>query len=465
MRKIFGHYAYLPMLFIGVAEALAVVVACWVTWWIESKSNAIFLAGKLPFALDRCLLLAACSFLSLMAMGLYNKRLRDGASGVLVRIAIGLVCGAVAARVVSLIWPDLWFPGWAIVRAIIATMAMVTLVRLVGQHLMDAGAFRRRVLVLGSGLQAERVLRLRRRADQRGFKVVGFVPMAGDATTLLTERLVAAEGSLLECVRAHRVDEIVVAMDDRRGRFPVQALLECRLAGVEVNELVSFLERETGKVFLDVVSPSWIILGGGFRCNWPRRVAVRAFDIVASLLILSVGCPLMILAAIAIKIEDGLSAPVFYFQERVGLRGLKFRVYKFRSMHLNAEVDGKACWAKKNDSRITSVGAVIRKTRMDELPQLFNVLSGKMSFVGPRPERPAFVSRLSETIPYYVNRHSVKPGITGWAQLCYPYGSSDQDAVEKLQYDLFYIKNNSFIFDFLILLQTVEVILFGKGAR
>jgi lipopolysaccharide/colanic/teichoic acid biosynthesis glycosyltransferase len=192
---------------------------------------------------------------------------------------------------------------------------------------------------------------------------------------------------------------------------------------------------------------------------------VRAVDIFASLIILLVSLPFMLLVGLAIKLEDGFAAPVMYVQERVGQGGFIFKVFKFRSMNLNAEGDGKACWAQANDSRVTRVGAIIRMTRLDELPQLINVFSGKMSFVGPRPERPSFVDRLSEKIPYYPERHSVKPGITGWAQLCYPYGASDQDAFEKLQYDLFYVKNHSLFFDLMILLQTVEVIVFGKGAR
>jgi sugar transferase (PEP-CTERM system associated) len=260
------------------------------------------------------------------------------------------------------------------------------------------------------------------------------------------------------------VTEVVVAMDDRRRGFPIRDLLECRLAGVDVTELLTFLERETGRVRLDVLNPSWMIFGQGFRRDPLRLFSSRSLDVLASLAIFVLSAPVMLLTVLAIKLEDGLRAPALYSQKRVGLAGRAFNVYKFRSMRVDAEHDGVQ-WARQGDPRVTRVGAVIRKLRLDELPQIFNVLRGHMSFVGPRPERPEFVAELSEKIPYYVQRHSVKPGITGWAQLCYPYGSSEQDALEKLQYDLYYIKNNSLLFDIAILVQTAEVVLLGKGAR
>jgi exopolysaccharide biosynthesis polyprenyl glycosylphosphotransferase len=218
-------------------------------------------------------------------------------------------------------------------------------------------------------------------------------------------------------------------------------------------------------VRLDVLNPSSIIFGEGFHRDPLRMFSVRALDLIASVIMLAWSLPLMAATAIAIKLEDGWHAPVIYRQTRVGLAGRPFNVLKFRSMYANAEPDGRAQWARKEDPRVTRVGAVIRHLRIDELPQIFNVLLGHMSLVGPRPERPEFVTDLARKIPYYRQRHCVKPGITGWAQLCYPYGSSEQDALQKLQYDLFYIKNNSLLFELSILMQTAEVVLFGKGAR
>jgi sugar transferase (PEP-CTERM system associated) len=279
-----------------------------------------------------------------------------------------------------------------------------------------------------------------------------------------SERVLESEGDLCALCERLGVTEVVVAMDDRRRGFPIPELLECRLAGVDVTELLTFLERETGRVHIDVLNPSWMIFAQGFKRDPLRLLSSRALDLFASLAVLVVALPAMVLTFIAIKIEDGWQAPALYRQARVGLGGKVFKVLKFRSMRQDAELNG-AQWAQYADPRVTRVGAIIRKLRIDELPQVFNVLRGHMSFVGPRPERPEFVAQLAEKIPYYVQRHCVKPGITGWAQLCYPYGSSENDALEKLQYDLYYIKNNSLLFDLAILIQTAEVVLFGKGAR
>jgi len=227
---------------------------------------------------------------------------------------------------------------------------------------------------------------------------------------------------------------------------------------------VRFLERESGKVKL-TTPPSWLVFSAGFNVSPLRRASKRMFDVLSALLILALGWPLMLLAALAIRLESGPGQPILYCQERVGERGCVFRLYKFRSMRTDAEQGGVARWASRNDDRVTRVGRVLRKLRLDELPQLWNVLNGSMSLIGPRPERPQFVAELSKEIPYYTLRHCVKPGLTGWAQLRYPYGSSAEDAAEKLTFDLFYVKNHNLRFDALIFIQTVEVVLFGRGAR
>jgi sugar transferase (PEP-CTERM system associated) len=351
---------------------------------------------------------------------------------------------------------------------LICTVAFASsfIVRTIFDKFVDEDVFKRRVLVYGVGRRAASIARLRRRSDRRGFIIVGYVAADGDELSGVPQNKKITDGrSLLDICREQEVDEIVVAMDDRRRQFPMEQLLECRLDGVEIVELVSFLERETGKVRLDVLNPSWMIFSEGFRQGRIHSSLERAFDVVASLILLLPALPLMILTATAIKLTEGLRAPIFYGQVRVGQYGRPFKLLKFRSMREDAERDGKPQWAQKNDSRVTTVGAFIRLTRIDELPQILNVLRGEMSFVGPRPERPEFVEELNEKIPYYRERHSIKPGITGWAQLCYPYGSSEQDATEKLQYDLFYVKNHSLIFYVAILVQTVEVIVWGKGAR
>ncbi len=403
--------------------------------------------------------------LAMVAMGLFTRRMRDRMAGVILRITLSVVAGGVLSGLILGFWPEYKYTWPELVSSMVCSWLLLVLVRAIAQRLIDEDIFKRRVLVYGAGNNAMRIAKLRRRADQRGFKLLGFIPAEGEAVEVSEDRLVRVDIPLHEYARENAIEEIVVAMDDRRRSFPLKELLECRLAGIVISEQVGFLERETGKVHLELLTPSWIIFGGGFRRNGMRVRSERIFDLLASSGLLLLASPIMLLTALAIKLEDGFSAPVFYGQDRVGFAGRIFRVLKFRSMRVDAERDGKAQWATTNDNRVTFLGKYLRKLRIDELPQLLNVLRGEMSFVGPRPERPQFVDKLADTIPYYRERHSVKPGITGWAQLCYPYGASEQDAVEKLQYDLFYVKNHDLVFDMLILLQTVEVILLGKGAR
>ena len=403
--------------------------------------------------------------LAMLAMGLYSRRQRAQFIGQMLRAMVALLAGSIVLGFVSYMVPALSFDRAVFFVAAPIALLSVGLVRVLGQRLLDDELLRQRVLVFGVGRRASSLSTLRRRADQRGFRIVGYIHADGDRVTVPADRVVRCEPSLLAYAKHHRIDEILVANDDRRRAFPVHELLDCRLAGIEVTDVISFLERETGKVWLDVMNPAWLIFSTGFRRNLLRRFSARALDICASVGLLTLAWPIMLLTAIAIKLEDGLQAPVLYRQVRVGLEGRRFHVLKFRSMRVDAEKGGKAIWAASGDSRVSRVGSFIRKVRIDELPQLLNVLVAEMSFVGPRPERPEFVEELEHRIPYYRERHSVKPGLTGWAQLCYSYGSSEQDAAEKLQYDLYYVKNHSLLFDLVILLQTVEVILWGKGAR
>ena len=247
--------------------------------------------------------------------------------------------------------------------------------------------------------------------------------------------------------------------------MPVHEILDCKMDGVDVLDMLSFFERETGRVKLDMVNPSWLFLSDGFRVSVSSSIAKRLFDIVVSILLLPLFLPLMVMVAIAIWVESRGEGPVLYRQMRVGRNNNNFTIYKFRSMQVTAEADGVARWASKGDLRITGVGALIRKTRLDELPQIFNVLKGDMSFVGPRPERPEFVAQLQEQYPYYRERHRMRPGLTGWAQISYQYGNTPEDAYRKLEYDLYYVKNYSIFLDLLIILHTIHVVLTGKGAH
>ena len=402
---------------------------------------------------------------SFLAFGLYSVRQRARSAGITIRVLAAIVVGVLATTVIFYLIPYLWIGRGVLTIAAVGAAVIVVTIRLVFYRFVDETPLKKRVIVYGAGRGASAVAGLRRRADQRGFLLLGFVPTLDAAAEVPADRILALDGGLLALCRQHDVDEIVVALDDRRGHFPVTELLECRLSGIDVTELPTFLERETGRVRIDVVSPSWMIFGEGFNRGSVRLFTSHALGLAASLAILVLTLPVIVLTMLAIKLEDGWQAPVFYGQERVGLGGRTFKLLKFRSMRVDAESDGAARWAEKNDPRVTRVGAVIRKLRIDELPQIVNVLYGDMNFVGPRPERPQFVAALAAKIPYYMQRHCVKPGITGWAQVCYPYGSSERDAIEKLQYDLYYIKNNGFLFDLSILMQTVEVVFMGKGAR
>jgi len=465
--RIFQHYWQLPLAVLAVIETVVFFFSPYVAAALRFDATLPEVEGVLGPMMPRGLLFAAVMFVSMAAMGLYNSRQRSRLAGLLARVAASVFGGSVFLAFLFYLFPDMHIGRGALLISSAIAFGGAMIVRTVFDTLVDDDVFKRRVLVYGAGRRAASISRLRRRSDRRGFTPVLYIPAEGDDLSIGVPEDVRLAGTadLLTLCRRHRVDEIVVAMDDRRRLFPMDQLLECRLEGVEIVELVSFLERETGKVRLDILNPSWMIFSEGFRQGRIHGTLERIFDVVASLLLLVIAAPLMLLTAIAIKLTEGPRAAIFYRQVRVGQYGRPFKLLKFRSMREDAERDGKAQWAQKNDSRVTTIGAFIRLTRIDELPQILNVLRGEMSFVGPRPERPEFVEELNERIPYYRERHSIKPGITGWAQLCYPYGSSELDATEKLQYDLFYVKNHSLLFYLAILVQTVEVIVWRKGAR
>lgn len=397
------------------------------------------------------------------AMGLYSSQQRYEIEGVIARTIIGI-----ALATLSLAFADFLFEFAASrtewLMAVVVATALLCVGRILTLRLIDVEIFRRRVLIYGAGKRAARLLELRRRSDQRGFRIVGFLP-AGSERELIDDPRVMdpSEKTLLELARQRRATEIVVAVDDRRRDFRIAELLECKMAGLRVVDLLGFLERETGRVKVDLMSPSWLIFSEGFQRIRGNQIGFRVLDIFASVVLFVVTAPVTLLIALAILVFDG--RPVLYRQRRVGLVGQEFTLYKFRSMRKDAEAGGEAVWASPEDSRVTSLGRFLRKYRLDEIPQLINVFRGDMSFVGPRPERPEFVQDLAQKIPYYHERHCVKPGITGWAQLCYPYGASEQDAVAKLEYDMYYVKHRSLIFNLIILLQTVEVVLWQKGSR
>lgn len=325
----------------------------------------------------------------------------------------------------------------------------------------------RRVMILGVGADAAAVNDMLERSKNPSLSVVGFYAPFENQTidgAVPANKVISATKSIGEVTGRHNVSEIVIAMRERRGgSLPLNELLNCKLKGIKVTDLSTFYEQQRSRVRIDLLRESWFIFGDGFRQGHFRMFVKRTFDIAASTLLLLFAWPIMLVTAILIKLES--PGPVLYKQERVGLGGRLFNIVKFRSMRTDAEKDGKPQWAQKGDSRVTRVGRFIRLTRIDELPQLFCVFAGTMSLVGPRPERPFFVSQLEKEIPFYNARHSVKPGVTGWAQVRHQYGASIADSSDKLEYDLFYVKNHSLLFDLMVLFHSVKVVLFAQGSR
>lgn len=463
--KFLNLYFSLPRVIVMVVEALGCAAAFYAAAALRFTRSLHSVEGSYGPLFPRALVFALLALTVIGSFGLYASRQRGTLLETLGRLAIALVAAMFATSIFFYFIPGIHVGRGMLLLATLIAFAICAATRLVIDRMVGDEMFRRRVVVYGSGRMASSLLQLRRRVDQRGFRIVGFVRCAGDDSKIPLERIIDPPPDLAAWAIGQEIDEIVVAIDDRRRAFPIRELLECRLRGIEILDLVSFFEREVGRVKIGLLHPTWLIFADGVRTGHLREVLARTFDIVASVIMLSLTWPLMALTALAIKIEDGFTAPIIYRQSRVGLHGVPFEVLKFRSMSVDAEKEGTAVWAQRDDPRVTRIGSFIRKVRIDELPQLWNVLRGDMRFVGPRPERPEFVARLSEAIPYYAERHSVKPGLTGWAQLCYPYGSSDADAAEKLEYDLYYVKNRSLFLDAMILLQTVEVIILGKGAR
>lgn len=412
----------------------------------------------------RLLLLAVFITISMAAFGLYQVHVRHNRIDFILRLFLSFAFGGTGLLVLYYLVPPAYIGRSIFAMALTLGFVGVVAVRSIAQHFFLGDAFKRRILVYGAGKNADLInSSLRRRSDRQSFVVVGFVPVADQLVVVPEQLQVRTDLVLSELAKWLRVDEVVVALDERRGGLPMDQMLSCAQRGIAISDLSTFFEREAGMVKVNIADPSWLAFSGGFDHSTPRRLNKRFFDLAAACALLLVAWPFMLVVALCIWRESG--APILYRQTRVGENGRCFELVKFRSMRMDAEGDGVARWATQDDDRSTRVGRFIRMTRLDELPQLFNVLRGDMSFVGPRPERPQFVDLLSHEVRYYNVRHCVKPGLTGWAQLRYPYGASVRDAEEKLTFDLFYVKNQGLVFDLMILLQTVEVVLFRRGAR
>ncbi|MAN13066.1 MAG: TIGR03013 family XrtA/PEP-CTERM system glycosyltransferase [Pseudomonadota bacterium] len=462
MIRLFKHYVPHAVLLLGLLDFLLLMAAAEGGWVLRAHQIGMDvepvtsrLAPLLSFALS--------IQTAMIAVGVYGPESLQSIRFALARLLVAVSLGVIFLSVLYFLMPGITLWRSNSLYAMGLAVAVLLLIRLLLGSMLGGEAFKRRLVVLGAGNRANRIRELERRRGS-GFLVVGYIAM-NDGEQVIAEAINRnAVYNLADFVVRLNASEVVLALEERRNAVPMADLLRIKTTGVHVNDLSSFLERETGRVDLASVNPSWLIFSDGFSAG--RRlssIAKRLFDIVASLILLILTGPIIILGAVAVKLDS--KGPAFYRQQRVGLYGQEFWIVKLRTMRQDAEVAGQAVWAEKDDPRITRLGYWLRKLRIDELPQTWTVLKGEMSFVGPRPERRQFVEDLEQHLRYYAERHMVKPGITGWAQINYPYGASIEDARHKLEYDLYYAKNYTPFLDLLILLQTVRVVLWPDGAR
>lgn len=453
MRKV----SWLLMAADAALAVLALVIGYFLRFGGSGGIEELFQHGGL-----RVLLYAAVVVVSGFFCELYSREQHGRAPELVARIAVVLMAAVLALSALYYLLPVAMIGRGYLSLALAVCGVLQFLLRRCLLALGRLPGFAQRVLVLGVGPLAE-LMEKTMLLSGGNYVLAGFVQPSVDLVTVAPERVVGRVEEIAELVKQQRASKLVVSVTERRGVLPVKELLTCKLNGVDVVDSPSFYEKLSGKLLIENIQPSWFIYSNGFRNTAFRRLYKRGFDIALSLLGIALSLPLLPLVALAVKLDS--PGPVLFRQRRVGEGNRDFSILKFRTMCQDAEKKTGAVWAVENDPRITRIGGFLRKTRLDEIPQLFNVLRGDMSFIGPRPERPEFVEQLSEKIPYYAKRHYIKPGVTGWAQICYPYGASEEDALEKLRYDLYYIKNYSLLLDLLIVVETIKTVIYGRGGR
>jgi sugar transferase (PEP-CTERM system associated) len=394
---------------------------------------------------------------------LYDLNSVHAKGELIVRVLQGTGAAAIALAAVSMLLPSLWLGRGTFIMTLGVLVVAMPLWRVAFNGLASDPYLEERVLIVGTGSIALTVANQIRTQHDFAYRLVGFIEDPAGIGSGGASPILGAPADLPQIVERYGVGRIVVGLSDRRGQLPIDELLHAKLAGVRVEDAATTYERMTGKILVDDLKPSWFIFSDdGFQASRATRLVKRLFDLAGALIGIVAAGPIMLLTALAVRLDS--PGPVLYCQERVGQNGRLFTLCKFRSMRIDAE-QGTPVWASAHDDRVTRVGRFIRLTRLDELPQFWNVLRGEMSFVGPRPERPFFVQQLVESIPFYAARHAVKPGVTGWAQVRYRYGASVEDALEKLRYDLYYMKHLSLVFDLTILVDTIKVMVCRKGAQ
>ena len=464
MIKIFNHYFHRHTL-LQVAFDSGLIISAIMLWLILDARMSTAGTSPLLEGLGRAVLVAAGILTVHSALGFYERSCPFSRGQLQARAVLALLLSALIGFVVFSLLPLAAEHGGMAALLVLSAASTVTLApRVLLGPMLPAALTRQRVLIYGTGARAHSVSQSLLASDPH-VDLVGYFASPNETEPEVSGRNILCGGHrLAEVVRELAVDEIVVALSERRGgSMPMRELLDCKLFGVRVMDIAAYFEKNLGQIRLDALSAGYLIFGEGFNQGFVRTTVKRLFDLLCALVLILLASPLMLLATVAIMLES--SGPILYRQERVGLNGRIINVVKFRSMRTDAEKDGVPKWATVGDCRITRVGRVLRKLRIDELPQLFSVVKGDMSLVGPRPERPFFVDQLTQQIPFYAVRHSVKPGVTGWAQVRYQYGSSVSDTTEKLQYDLYYVKNHTLFLDLVVLFETIGVVLTGKGAQ
>ncbi|TPG15548.1 TIGR03013 family XrtA/PEP-CTERM system glycosyltransferase [Sphingomonas oligophenolica] len=462
MIRIFKHYLPHAVLLLGIVDAALLITAAEIGWVLRARQIGMHVA-PISTRIPQLVSFAAALQIALVAVGGYSAASFLSLRFAAARLAVAVSLGVVFLSLIFFLFPTLSLWRSSLFYSMLLAITLLVAVRAILGKALGGDRFKRRIVILGAGTRAARIETLAEKPEAN-FIVAGFVAMGESAPAVPGAVPRDAIANLAAHVVQLRATEVVLALEERRNALPLKDLLRVKTTGVLVSQISTFLERETGRIDLNSVDPSWLIFSDGFASGrMVSSVVKRAFDILASLVLLVATLPIVVIAAIAIKLES--RGPAFYRQRRVGLYNQSFDILKLRSMRADAEIGGKAVWAAERDPRVTRVGRLIRQVRIDELPQAWTVLKGEMSFVGPRPERPHFVDQLEQQLPFYAERHMVKPGITGWAQINYPYGASIDDARHKLEYDLYYAKNYSPFLDLLIMLQTLRVVLWPIGAR
>ena len=469
MLRIYNHYISRTVLLLISTEVFVLMTVFYISAFLRFPYSEDVTVSYETFALfsPEAATFTILIILSMAAIGMYQLEFRPDIKAILIRLMPAMVLSFGLMTLIFYLLPDLYFGRGILGIALFLSLPALLITRCILLMWFNLEILESRAVVLGTGAKAQECATLHKiNPNKKGLKIVCFIPISSDKHCVESSKIQKRRESesLISFVKRFNANEIIVAIQNRRGNdFPIQELLECKLHGIKITDEADFFEREKGQLRVSSLYPSWLVFGDGFDQSSLRSAIKRCFDLIASVILLTVTLPIMLIAAICVFIESG--APIIYRQERVGRGGESFMVLKFRSMRNDAEKKGKPQWAETNDPRVTKVGSIIRKLRIDELPQIVNVLKGEMSFVGPRPERSYFVEQLCTEVPYYNARHSIKPGITGWAQVRYRYGSSVEDAIEKLQYDLYYVKNHSLFLDIIIIIDTIEVVVLGKGGR